>query len=183
MKKNFIRTSAICAVCAASLLTTSCIGNFRLSSRLYGWNKTIGNKFQNELVFFAFWILPVYEFCGLADLIVLNSIEFWTGDNPMASGTKVVEGNDGRYLVHCDGKGYDIESLTDGTTVRLDFDAKDKTWSYTADGESHVLFTFVDDNHMRLPIDAEGNYRDFEISEAGLEQYKSFVSGVMYATR
>ena len=37
------------------------------------------SKFVNELVFFAFWILPVYEVSGLADLLVLNSIEFWSG--------------------------------------------------------------------------------------------------------
>jgi len=161
----------------------SCIGNFQLTNRLHGWNKTIGNKFQNELVFFAFWILPVYEVTILSDLLVLNSIEFWTGTNPMAKGTKVIDGNDGRYLVRCDGKGYDIESLTDGSSVRLDFDAKAKTWSYTADNETHTLFTFIDDTHMLLPVDASGNSEIFEISAAGVAQYQAIANKAMFASR
>lgn len=50
---------------------------FSLTNKLLTWNRQVGSKFVNELVFFALWILPVYEVSGLADLLVLNSIEFW----------------------------------------------------------------------------------------------------------
>ena len=39
------------------------------------------------------YIIPVYEITQLADILVINSIEFWTGDNPIASNvgeTKIV---------------------------------------------------------------------------------------------
>ena len=39
------------------------------------WNDQIGGKFVNELVFIAFWILPVYELSAMADILVINSIE------------------------------------------------------------------------------------------------------------
>ena len=139
MKKNVLTVALICTICGA-LTLPSCIGSFTLTNKLLSWNQQIGNKFVNELVFFAFWILPVYEVSGLADIIVLNSIEFWSGSNPVAKGTKVINGNDGKYLVKCDGKGYTIKSENDGSIVRLDFDTEEQSWSYSIPGgEKHTI--------------------------------------------
>ncbi len=154
MKKHFLKVGVIIAL-ASSLGLSSCIGSFGLTNRLLAWNNTIGNKFVNELVFFAFLILPVYEVSALADLVVINSIEFWSGENPMACGTKRIEGNDGRnYLVKCDGKGYDIICENDGSTVRLDFDVDARTWSVDLpDGQSYDLITFNDGGTVTMPGD------------------------------
>ncbi len=171
MKKTFQRVVAV-VMCAAMLSMSSCIGSFKLSNRLLSWNENVGNKFMNELVFFAFWVLPVYEVCILADVLVLNSIEFWSGDNPMAQGEKVIEGTDGNYLVKCDGKGYDVISCNDGSSVRLDFDVESQTWSYTAGETTTTLFTFVDDSHVKLPVDGGKDWQIFEVSEAGLLAYQ-----------
>ena len=180
MKKSIMTVAVACLILGT--VSSSCIGSFSLSNRLLSWNKTVGNKFLNELVFFAFWVLPVYEVCAVADVLVLNSIEFWSGSNPLAAGTKIVEGNDGKYMVTCDGKGYDIVSLTDGSNVRLDFDTEAQTWSYTAEGESHELFTFVDANHVKLPVSA-GNYGVFEISQEGLLAYQAAAAPALWAAR
>ncbi|MDE6197901.1 MAG: DUF3332 domain-containing protein [Muribaculaceae bacterium] len=60
MKRKVI-TAAVAALLLFTTVTTpSCIGSFSLTNRLLGWNQHIGNKFLNELVFFAFWVLPVY---------------------------------------------------------------------------------------------------------------------------
>ena len=106
-------TVGVILTIGASMMLTSCIGNFALTNKLLTWNKQIGNKFLNELVFFCFWVLPVYEVTATADLLVLNSIEFWSGTNPIAQGKSVIDGKDGRYLVECDGKGYTIKSEND----------------------------------------------------------------------
>ena len=103
---------------------------------------------------------------------MLNSIEFWSGSNPMAKGERTIEGNDGKYLVRCDGKGYDIVSCNDGNSVRLDFDAEELTWSVEADGKSHVLFQFVDDTHVKVPVDGGREYRTVEVSQAGVYAYQ-----------
>ena len=68
---------------------SSCIGSFRLTNKLLAWNQTIDSKFVNELVFIAFCIVPVYPISAMADLIVINSIEFWSGENPVADTGKV----------------------------------------------------------------------------------------------
>ncbi len=84
MKKKYL-TLAVATLLAGSMLT-SCIGSFSLTNKLLSWNHQVSNKFVNELVFFAFWIIPVYEVTALADVLVLNSIEFWSGSNPIACG-------------------------------------------------------------------------------------------------
>lgn len=181
MKKRFLKVGVICLI-AASMGLTSCIGSFKLTNNLLSWNNKIGSKFVNELVFCAFWILPVYEVSGLADLLVLNSIEFWSGNNPVAKGKKIVEGNDGKYLVECDGKGYDIKSLNDGSKVRLDFDADNQSWYVTTETESHLLFTFVDDTHVKLPT-ANSDYQIFETSQEGLYAYRQAIASEMFAKK
>lgn len=171
MKKKQI-TVAVALALSVSLLGTSCIGRFQLTNKLLSWNNQVGNKFVNELVFFAFWILPVYEVSALADLLVLNSIEFWSGSNPVAKGTKMIDGKDGRYLVECDGKGYTITSQNDGTSVRLDFVEEEQTWSVNHDGKEYPLMTFVDDNHVKMPA-ADGSYTIVELSQSGLYAYEA----------
>ena len=70
---------------SGSVLFSSCIGSFGLWNSLKDWNQGVSNKFVNELIFLAFHIVPVYEIAYLADALVLNSIEFWSGSNPTAS--------------------------------------------------------------------------------------------------
>lgn len=180
MKKTYLSVALICTLCAA-LTLPSCIGSFTLTKKLVSWNNQVGNKFVNELVFFAFWILPVYEVSALADLLVLNSIEFWSGENPVAEGSKVIKGNDGKYLVVCDKHGYTITSENDGSSVRLDFDTDSRTWSYSVPGgDRHTIFTFVDDTHIKLPS-TDGSDIIVETSQSGLYAYQAMALGSQFA--
>ncbi len=68
---------------------TSCLGPNRAFNGLHDWNEEVSeNRWFNEGVFLVFNIIPVYGVCYLADIIVLNSIEWWTGDTAM----EIVEG-------------------------------------------------------------------------------------------
>lgn len=182
MRRKYFTVGVVLLLCG-SFMSTSCIGSFSLTNKLLSWNRQVGNKFVNELVFFAFWILPVYEVSALADVLVLNSIEFWSGSNPVAQGKKVIEGEDGgRYLVECDGKGYTITSESDGSVVRLDFDVDEQTWSVEADGRSYTLMTFIDDTHVQLPA-PDGTTTIVELSQPGLMAYKDLATSVNMASR
>ena len=174
MKKRDLSVALILSV-AVSIPLTSCIGSFNLTKNVIAWNNQVGNKFVNEVVFFAFWILPVYEVTSLADLLVLNSIEFWSGTNPVSASTKKIETPQGRYLVECDGKGYDITFEPSGQSWRLDFDADTQTWAFNQDGEVIPFLTFVDDNHVKM-ITPEGTFRTVELSEAGVLAYQHSLS-------
>ena len=81
----------------AAITMSSCVGSFALFNKLARWNKHATNsKFLNEIIFIA--ISPAYVFCGAADMLVVNSIEFWSGKNPVANRvgkTQNIKGEDG----------------------------------------------------------------------------------------
>lgn len=175
MKKYKIAVAAI-LLAGSSMAFTSCIGSFAMTNKVLSWNKQVGNKFVNELVFFAFWILPVYEVTSVADLLILNSIEFWSGNNPVEASTKVIDTDQGRYYIACDGKGYDI-TAPNGDKVRLDFEADSQTWSVGVNDEETIPFmTMIDDSHVKM-ITPQGDFRAIPLSEQGVMAYSSMTQG------
>ncbi len=184
MKRKSL-TLLLAATLTSSILFSSCIGSFNLSNKLLSWNKGIDSKFVNELVFIALWIVPVYEIAMLADILVINSIEFWTGDNPVAdAGTvKTIDGKDGIYTVETREDGYTIQKEGDEKVVDLNFDKAAKTWSVEADGESHKLLTFTDGDEvvMYLP---DGQEMNVSLNEAGVLAFKQVTTNFsFYAAR
>lgn len=162
-------------MCGAVTLS-SCIGSFRLSNQLLSWNKSIGGKFVNELVFFVFWIIPVYEITMLADLLVLNSIEFWSGSNPV-SGIGVeqrVKGENGEYVIKRNKDGYNVKNIEKDVTVDLRFDEETQTWSIDADGKSTKFMTFIDENRVLMYM-PNGETKEVELSDAGVADFKNVV--------
>jgi hypothetical protein len=77
---------------AGALAASGCFGSFGATRSLWEWNDELGNKWVKWLVFLGLSIIPVYELFVLADSLVLNSVEFWTGSNP------VRKASDGRTL-------------------------------------------------------------------------------------
>ena len=174
MKKRHLSVALICAV-AASLSLSSCIGSFGLTKKVITWNNQVGNKFLNELVFIAFWVLPVYEVTSLADLLVLNSIEFWSGRNPMTASVKTVDTDHGRYLIACDGKGYTVTCQATGEQTRLAFYEDQQTWAVETEAGSFPFMTYVDDTHVRM-ITPSGSFDTFELSQQGVMAYTAAVN-------
>ncbi len=70
---------------ALLMLVTGCYGPFNLTRRLYLWNGHVGDRWENEIVFLLLNIpfIPAYGTCISADAIIFNSIQFWTGENPV----------------------------------------------------------------------------------------------------
>lgn len=139
MKKN--KTVLVCAMLSGSVLFSSCIGSFGLWNSLKDWNQGVSNKFVNELIFLAFHIVPVYEVAYLADILVLNSIEFWSGSSPVASigEVKTVQGENGEYLVKTNEDGYTITKKGEDKSVDLVYNKENNTWNAVADGQSFQL--------------------------------------------
>ena len=69
---------------ALALFVGGCYGPFNLTRRLYRWNGQVGTtKWEREFVFVLLAWLPVYGLTVLGDAVVFNSMEFWTGNNPV----------------------------------------------------------------------------------------------------
>ena len=187
MRKIRIAVGAL-LVAGGSMLFSSCIGSFSLTKSVLNWNKNVGSKVVNELIFFAFWLVPVYEVTSVADLLILNSIEFWSGKNVIqAHITNEIDTEQGKYVVVCDGRGYQITHEPTGRSFRLHFDEEIQTWSLVTTNEEYKLLTFVDDNHVRM-IAPGGEFRRVELSEAGLTAYSEMireatVSGALMASK
>ena len=75
---------AIVAGVLAMGLFSSCLGPNRLFNKLHDWNlSATENRWANEGIFLVCNIVPVYHVCYFVDIVVLNSIEWWSGKNPM----------------------------------------------------------------------------------------------------
>lgn len=144
MKKKSFTLLVVAAICS-SMMFSSCIGSFGLTNKLLSWNKSLGNKFANEAVFFLFWIFPAYEVSLFLDTIILNSIEFWSGSNPVAdTGTKTIETENGIYTVETKTDGYHIEKEGEAKTLDFKFDEQNQTWSMSSDGVETKLMQYKD---------------------------------------
>lgn len=151
MKRSKLTLVAACAF-SVTILFSSCVGSFGLFNRLSSWNQTVGNKFVNELVFLALNIVPVYPVAYLADALVLNSIEFWSGSNPMANvgDVKKVKGENGNYLVETLENGYSITKEGEKASMELTYDKEANTWNVIAEGETAKLLKMNNDGTAEL---------------------------------
>lgn len=104
MRKALSRSIVSLTLATLLLGASSCIGSFKLTSGIADWNRNASEeKWVNEILFLALVIIPVYEIGILVDAIILNSIEFWGGKNPVESSSN---GNVGSEV---------DESMTDST--------------------------------------------------------------------
>ncbi len=81
------------------LATTACFGSFQLTRKVYQFNREVSpDKWIRELTFLVMVVLPVYGFASFLDAVVFNSVEFWTGNNPVLAvdgATQTIETADG----------------------------------------------------------------------------------------
>jgi hypothetical protein len=81
--------------------STGCFGGFNLTRKVYQFNRSISSdKWVRWLAFLVLVIVPIYGIATLVDAILANSIEFWSGRNPIADAgtTRVVLGPNGETL-------------------------------------------------------------------------------------
>ena len=163
MKKHF-KISAL--LLAATIVLSSCIGSFRLTNNIKDWNETIGDKYVNELVFVALHIVPIYPIAMFVDGVVLNSVEFWTGDNPVAEvgETKVVKNCAGEEIeIVATENGYNLSNGQ--TAMNLVYDKEQQLWSAEYNNQVTKLVKlngdntaqlFVGDGEVNISLDAQG---------------------------
>jgi len=66
----------------ALLAFTSCLGPNHATGHMFKWNGSIENRWGRSIVFVV--CLPVYFITSLGDSLIFNSIQWWTGDNPIS---------------------------------------------------------------------------------------------------
>ncbi len=176
MKKRFVPI-AVAIVISGSVLFSSCIGSFGLTNKLYSWNKGVGDKFVNELVFFALLVIPVYEVTTLVDAVVLNSIEFWSGSNPVAAGdVKTIKGEKDNFRVETLADGYKIQNSA-GSEMNLVLDKETNVWSVVTGDVSAKILKIVDNNNAVVYL-AGGTEKMVPLTEAGVLAFRQAVENM-----
>jgi hypothetical protein len=86
---------AIALTLCALMIGTSCVGSYRAFNSLASWNtRASDSKWLNELINLGLYIIPVYELFFIGDMLIFNSLEFWTGKNPLSEPEKYNEGSE-----------------------------------------------------------------------------------------
>lgn len=179
MKTRHLKVAAL--LMSGALLTSSCVGSFKLFNKLATWNKSATNeRFLNELIFLI--ISPAYAVCSVVDALVLNTIEFWSGSNPMAQKvgtTQEITGQDGLlYAVTTLRNGYEVKTPS-GEIVKFVYNKKDNSWSQVQDGKSTEIFRFNSDGTIQARL-KDGRSMRVTPDEAGLFQVRMAAGGANF---
>jgi hypothetical protein len=180
MKKKFM-VMATAVLLSSSIMFSSCIGSFGLFHKVLSWNQSVGEKFVNELVFLVLCIVPVYPVAWFLDSVILNSIEFWTGDNPVTADiqTKQIETEKGIFMVTTDANGHKIQKQGSDEIVEFRFNAAEKTWSMDAMGQSTTLLQFTGENQAQVYM-ADGSTMTVSTDKAGVFALRQVINNNAY---
>jgi hypothetical protein len=76
----------------AVMMLGGCMGRNALVGKVMKWNlETADSRWGREGVFVGLWITLVYPICAVLDLLIFNSIEFWSGENNLNGKSPVVD--------------------------------------------------------------------------------------------
>ena len=171
MKKISLKV-AVCLLAGSFLFSSCFVGQYGLWNKYIGWqNHMTDNKYVNAIA--GLILVPIAgTLCTLADVLVLNSIEFWSGNNPVAANnigkTQQVMGQDGRYYAVTTLKnGYEIKAPTGEITYFI-HNAENDSWSMEQDGIQKEIFRFNSDGTIQSQIN--GETKNFTLNEAGVAE-------------
>ncbi len=159
MLEKVKKSKFIIAVVASSLLFTGCFGSMALTKKVYNWNQNVsGNKVVQSLIFWGMIIVPIYEITSFVDAVFLNTVEFWTGSNPiaMSDGEKeiqVVENKvNEKFEITATKNRFDIKQLegeNQGITKTYVYNQDKKTW-YKLENNKLTKISQIEDNMVTL---------------------------------
>ena len=172
---------------AGAIVMSSCIGSFALWNNVKDWNTSATNsKFVNEVIFLALNIVPVYGICYLGDVLIFNSVEFWTGDNPIAKNVGKT-----RDVIGSDGKIYAVTNLKDGyvfkneagEVLQFTYDKKERVWSIETEQGTVKLLRVNENNTAEIYL-KDGKAMDITLDAQGVYAARmALQNGLYFATR
>ncbi len=140
------------------MLQSSCMGSWSITKKLYKFNESVtGNKFVNNILFWLFTGVGVYGVTIFIDYVILNTIEFWTGSNPVAMKEgemekQIVQGKDGnKYELTATKNRMDMVQLTGekaGFTQSLLFSPETQSCSIVVNGETRKLLQYNENTNI-----------------------------------
>ena len=134
-----------------AFVLTGCFGSFNLTRKVYQFNKSQGDKWVQEIVFIVMVVVPVYGISTFVDAIVFNSVEFWTGENPVAA-------NGVKPVMIAKGQSGEATLLFDGPQEKISLQI--------TQGQSSKDLTFVSEEAGVVAKDAQGQTQFSAVTNA-----------------
>ena len=165
MSKRIIQVTAMLLIVVfLSFSSISCYGSFTLTKKLYKWNGSLENKFLSSAVMWVMFIIPVYGVTGFIDFVILNLIEFWTGENPvtMSAGdieVQYVEKDGKQYKITATKNRFDIQEQGTDRVVSLVYQESDMGWYVESEKGMIKVAEFSDENARTLSLIFPNNNR------------------------
>ncbi len=135
---------------------------------------------MDNLIFWVFLVIPVYEVTLFVDFIALNLIEFWSGSNPLAMAPGevekgIVKGKDGNnYEMTVTQNSYDIVALTGnnkGEKTSMFYTPETKTWSATKNGVTQPIATIHEDINKVEIFGTDGSVKLIDINTLASQEF------------
>lgn len=168
MKRINLKVTA-CLLAACFMCSSCFIGQYGLWNKYIKWQTNMtDSKFVNAIV--GYILVPIVgSICGFVDVLILNTIEFWSGDNPVEANigkTQQVMGQDGRiYAVTTLKNGYEVKA-PNGEITHFIHNSKENSWSMEQNGITKEIFRFNNDGTIQANVN--GEQKSFTLNEAGI---------------
>ncbi len=129
----FRRTTAVLLVTAMLCVSqVGCLGRNALGKKVLGFNLRVADgKWGRWGVFLLLNIIPVYPIAALLDLLIVNSIEFHRGTNPVSDEPRLAIREGREEVVAADGSRA-VSRLNEDGSVTIDM--------IDAQGAEHTVF-------------------------------------------
>jgi len=127
-----------------------------MTKAVYKWNGEVEDDLVRSVMFWVLVIVPVYGFAMLGDAIVLNLIQFWTGETvDISSGT------------NADGTTYALVPSPDGSEAVLTVYRDEEPIAQTRFVKtSPGIFSVLDDQGQRVGFVKQNQEGGFELTDA-----------------
>lgn len=182
MKKISLKVMTL--LIAGSLMCSSCmVGSFGLFNKYRDWQTHMtSSKFVNAIVAYVLGAI-CYPITLFVDSLVLNTIEFWSGSNPVQANigkTQQVMGKDGRYYAVTTLKdGYEVKAPT-GELTYFRHNAENDSWSMEQNGITKEIFRFNKDGKT-IQANINNQTKELTMDEAGVYQARMMANGTFFA--
>lgn len=178
MKKITLRALFMLIIGSGILMQTGCIGSFTLTNKVYDFNKNVGNKFINEVVFLALVIVPVYEITFFVDAVVLNLIEFWTNSNPLGMNEgdiqeKIVKIQSEEYKLTATKNQLVVTNLTSESqdnSFTLNYNDYEESWTMNYANQTYNVLDINSAEELVTVYNADNSTSTFNFSDFSMEQ-------------
>lgn len=130
--KSFKSKAVTAFISLAVISMMGCYGSFSLTKKVHEFNGSIAGTEINSLIMIV--ASPVYSLAATADVLIFNTLEYWTGSSPVAleedaAEEKVISLDGEMYRLKATKNKISAERLTgDNREVALIFQEEDQSW-------------------------------------------------------